>query len=978
MVKNDPKIAGFADSLPRVGRTAFLLSLALCVILSSCFESELSFEVNRKANDVGEYGVFSDSTDVTATGFTLNWSRSSLKKPSKSKSNQLSYCLCEGKSLEEVTTLAACAAESNLVTACKQDLKSFAVKGKAAGKSYFYNIAVLQGSTPVGVYEGKEQNTTMSSSSSPQTPKSTASVSFTFPEKDNTKAGWRKRIAGTCSENGKTVDLSFSAGSGSATSLTATCSSGAFETYLDLSALTGTITVTASQLDTKGLRSAVVTRNLHKPLAQCATSTVRGRNLAGGLGGGAGTVSDPYVVCTADQLKALSGATATQSFVMGSDIYFQHGDSNGDGVVDVSDTDYRAGEGWLPMTLAGDSGTYFDGASFSLDRMYINRPASWVHLFGHVGYRRFQKLKVSNVDFTGSVVTTLGGKCAVVDSVHVSGKMTALAGQASGMCDEGWIINSSVTADVTATGLAAGFATVYSLIAYSKFEGTVSGGSVVGGILATAAGNGANGAPYQVSNSYAKGVVRGNSYVGGISGLYGTVTNSFFTGKIEHTGGATGDPFGGLSSFGSSVVNSFVTAEMIASGSSSVARLAGWAGTITNSFYDSAKLCQSSSSCSVQGTSAAGLERLFDRAQQPAASFDFADLTTDGYSNGWILDNGELKLWWEVTDNTVVPFTGSGTAASPFLIQSVQDLEKVASNPRWMGASFRLTTNIDLSTATAFTPIGREAFFYGSFDGGGFTVSNLSSVVTGWRASGFIPMLIFGNMSRLQLANAVVSGSSFVGTAVGYSHGSSLSQISATGSITGTYRSGGLAGHIGFGSLTRTSCNVTVSGADMTGGMYGSGNLLEVSDSYARGSVTGATNSGGFAGWHEYGSVRRAFASGHVTGTSKVGGMVGTARYLTLENSFATGNVSGNSATTTVGKLTGDDEGVTNWPSSNAVLSIGSCTNIGGGGCNTLHYSSTPATLSHFYNKANAPLSAWDWVTIWLEDAGQAAFPTLR
>jgi hypothetical protein len=49
--------------------------------------------------------------------------------------------------------------------------------------------------------------------------------------------------------------------------------------------------------------------------------------------------------------------TATISyFVLHNDIYFERADSNGDGVFDGLDTDYRAGLGWSVMSgISGSS-----------------------------------------------------------------------------------------------------------------------------------------------------------------------------------------------------------------------------------------------------------------------------------------------------------------------------------------------------------------------------------------------------------------------------------------------------------------------------------------------------------------------------------------------------------------------------------------------------------------------------------------------
>ncbi|MBO5294427.1 MAG: hypothetical protein J6B71_04190, partial [Clostridia bacterium] len=93
---------------------------------------------------------------------------------------------------------------------------------------------------------------------------------------------------------------------------------------------------------------------------------------------------------------------------------------------------------------------------------------------------------------------------------------------------------------------------------------------------------------------------------------------------------------------------------------------------------------------------------------------------------------------------TEVPFEGAGTEASPFLINSKTDLEKMAGllndvaveNDVYRAAYYKLTADITLNTvtndvwtnATVWTPMAsasKSKPFHGEFDGNGYSISGM-------------------------------------------------------------------------------------------------------------------------------------------------------------------------------------------------------------------------------------------------------------
>ena len=180
-----------------------------------------------------------------------------------------------------------------------------------------------------------------------------------------------------------------------------------------------------------------------------------------------------------------------------------------------------------------------------------------------------------------------------------------------------------------------------------------------------------------------------------------------------------------------------------------------------------------------------------------------------------------------------------------------------------------------------------------------------------------------------------VSGSSYVGGLVGYNASTgTLSNVSATGNVSGTGNYvGGLAG-INYATISNSGAMGNVSGSSDVGGLvginyatisnsYATGNVSgtgnyvgglvgrnsgAVGGSYGAGSVSGSSYVGGLVGYNtSTGALSNTYATGNVSGSSDLGGLVGI-NYATISNSYATGNVSGTG--NYVGGLVGRNAGV--------------------------------------------------------------------
>ncbi|NLV21731.1 MAG: hypothetical protein GXY49_07070, partial [Syntrophomonadaceae bacterium] len=215
---------------------------------------------------------------------------------------------------------------------------------------------------------------------------------------------------------------------------------------------------------------------------------------------------------------------------------------------------------------------------------------------------------------------------------------------------------------------------------------------------------------------------------------------------------------------------------------------------------------------------------------------------------------------------------------------------------------FKLGADIDLNifpynSGTGWQPIGSgDTYFTGSFDGAGYTISNLLINRPEGNYTGLFGSTgINAKLLNVKLENATVNGGRLSGCLVGYNEGS-LGNCNASGDISGSSYTGGLIGS-NWGNITTCCSTGNVSGsAYNTGGLAGY-NYGSISNSYASGSVSSDSyNTGGLAGYN-YGSISNSYASGSVSSNSyDTGGLVGE-NDGSISNSYASGSVSGDSDT---------------------------------------------------------------------------------
>ncbi|MBN1390961.1 MAG: hypothetical protein JXA22_10010 [Candidatus Thermoplasmatota archaeon] len=231
---------------------------------------------------------------------------------------------------------------------------------------------------------------------------------------------------------------------------------------------------------------------------------------------------------------------------------------------------------------------------------------------------------------------------------------------------------------------------------------------------------------------------------------------------------------------------------------------------------------------------------------------------------------------------------GSGTLADPYLIEDVDDLQKMKNDPT---AHYALVRDIDASgtkgwnSGQGFQPVGSDdVMFGGSLDGRGHSIRGLFIDRGSATNLGLFGYIMGATLSDISLVDVNVTGYDNVGGLVGTCFGT-VSGCSISGEVRGNDKIGGLIGFNGVANLSICYSVGSVSGRSEVGGFTG-WNTGTVTDCYATGSVAGtSTHSGGFVGWNT-GTMSRCYAAGSVTGADNVGGFVGSSSFGTVENCF--------------------------------------------------------------------------------------------
>ncbi len=680
----------------------------------------------------------------------------------------------------------------------------------------------------------------------------------------------------------------------------------------------------------------------------------------GTAGAGASTASGT--------LQGIRHSTAQNgNFVLGADI-------------DATSTStWNTNQGFTPiLSFKG----LFDGLGHTIDNLTINRPTTdYVGLFGSVsdgaGEAAVRNLGVTNANITGQnnvgILAGYFGSNVTTENNYASNVYSS--GSVTGVSNVGGLIGSLLnysgnttsglfnahssasvvgTAAVTPTGGLVGLATT-SRIINSYATGTVQATNAAGGLVGNNTGS-------QISQSYASGNVIGvvngateSDNLGGLVGyntssgvVYGTITDSYATGKVTAT--ANGTSTGGLvgqNNVNNSITRSYASGKVTGGDATKTGGLVGDnAGNVTDSYWDSDTTTQAAAfGTNTTGQSATAVTSAGanpDAYTQPTYSgFDFgntwwmAGLEEDPLSSGT----------YQVLQGLTRPMLRSEW--SP-VITNAHQLQLVSTR---LNASYILANDIDLAPSLAnasevwrdsdqgssfqgsFAPIAGPGgeYFVGQFNGRPrtftgapendpvYTISNLHiSLPSDSEVVGLFGGVQNATIKDLTLAGGSVTGGDSVGGLAGFAGGTtSISGVTASVDVTGGTYVGGLVGYVlgdgGHLSITNSSASGDVTGTGtFVGGLIGQvftdndADAITLSENFATGNVSGKTGTGGLIG-SVYGdtdttlettrvTVSQSYATGNVNGGNDEasGGLIGDVWGVkaALEDVYASGSVS--------------------------------------------------------------------------------------
>ncbi|MDX9871655.1 MAG: stalk domain-containing protein [Clostridia bacterium] len=618
---------------------------------------------------------------------------------------------------------------------------------------------------------------------------------------------------------------------------------------------------------------------------------------------GDGDSDSPYIIASVTDLVYLSDPAYSAYW----DAYFQQT------AADIDLTDIA----WTPI---GDSSTPFtgtyDGGGNTISNLTINDSTlEYVGLFGQVG----SGANLMNIKLEGASVSS------TKDFAFVVG---ALAGYNMGNVSE-------CSSDGTVTG--GGYARVGGLIGYNyggtisqcSSDGTVTGeGESIGGLV----GKNVEGTISQCSSSGT--VIGGNtSTTGGLAGL----NEGHITG-----GTSSADVIGGNGSIGGLVGCHWRTSSSLASiresrstGNVSVGEYAG-AGGLVGYRYNSvassiSDMTDNSSTGLVTGGSSATLGGLIGSDYDISGTASIYTLdgivitSTDHkteYTVGEALDITGLVVTGEYIGNNtaVLPITtahisgfnssapatgqeltvtyglktaiftvdiswpgdGSGTETDPYKVATPQQLNAVRYYLNDNTVHFEQTADIDLSGYANWIPIGDTTTqFKGTYDGGGYIISNLTIDSDATYVGLFGDVGGTGVLTRIALEDADVRSTAATFGKVGILTGHNAGSISYSYS-TGTVQANG-------------------AGADV-GGLVALNEQGSISNCYSTADVVSngtSSSAGGLIGFNEADTtpVRNCYSAGNVSGASaNKGGLIGDGNYP-VEGSYYDADASGQSDT---------------------------------------------------------------------------------
>ena len=239
---------------------------------------------------------------------------------------------------------------------------------------------------------------------------------------------------------------------------------------------------------------------------------------------------------------------------------------------------------------------------------------------------------------------------------------------------------------------------------------------------------------------------------------------------------------------------------------------------------------------------------------------------------------GRISDMQAINPESVLFSGGEGTKANPWRIATPADIQQMgelingASSSEYTSGYYRQIRDINLQD-TAFECIGKQSAtpFKGNYDGGGFTLGNLSPTPASGAAAG-----LFGYTDGATISNLNIDGYTNNGTAgnqgviVGYSKSTAISGVHINAVVDfAKCACGGVAGYVDGGSISDCSVEGFIHNED--------------TDTFQ--GVTVVSCVGGIAGYLGNASIKNCTFKGNVTSKGEqLGGIVGQISQGTVEN----------------------------------------------------------------------------------------------
>ncbi|MGC1172595.1 GLUG motif-containing protein, partial [Polaromonas sp.] len=605
-----------------------------------------------------------------------------------------------------------------------------------------------------------------------------------------------------------------------------------------------------------------------------------------------------------------------------------------------ADIDAGATAGWngnkgaSPLTGLGG---VMDGLGHAISNLKLWVPASKTGMFSEIGgtVRNLDLVNVTGNAFTGAGALASDANNATLHNLRASGTLAgpgSSVGGLVGFMSGGTLqdahaqvaINMTSSGDMVIGGLV-GEAINGATLRDVSASGAVNGGNnydYVGGLVGRLSGGAT------VQNARASGAVTGRAHVGGLLGANGnadtltagtTLTNVSASGTVNGIGRLGGQGVNGAArnvgglvgwNFGN-ISQASATGAVVADGGATttytdVGGLVGQnhSGDIANSHATGSVTAQGLVGVTQHvggliGRSTGALANVYATGNVSATGDYTGGLV--GRNTGAVMDARSDAVTVQGPGNYTGGLIGDHSGGA---IQNARATANVTSQRQYSGGLIGRSTGADLSNVTAT----------GSVTNTGNAVGN-----AGANVGGLVGRVAGGTIDQGE-ATGDVSGYSFVGGLVGNFEGTSLTRSRSTGAVAGDSlvsgaNVGGLAGYAG-GTISDVRATGNVTGGRSVGGLIGNSDA-QLSNAVATGNVQGRTNVGGLLG-QAMGVISNVHAEGSVratdTGNSNAGGLIGSAE-AALSNAYATGRVEG--AGSRVGGLIGHSVNTGGIPTSN-------------------------------------------------------------